>query len=572
MAVSEQAVVGAPGRSRLKREVGLIGLMWASVGSIIGSGWLFTAQGALGIAGPSAIIAWGIGGFCVILLALCHAELGGMFPLAGGTARFPHYAFGGFAGASFGWFSWLQAVTVAPIEVLAMIQYSQHYSFAHGWQKLSGGEHVLTGTGILVAIGLMAVFTVINFLGVRKLATTNSAATWWKVAIPLLTIIVLAVTQFHGSNFSAANGFSPFGAKGILLAVSTSGIIFSYLGFEQADQLAGEARNPKRDVPWAVIGSIIIGVIVYCLLQLVFLGALPLSHIGHNWATGAYTKFSGPFAQVATLASLGWLATVLYIDAVISPGGTGLIYTTSASRVSFGLSRNGYFPKIFESTDRRSVPWAGLILAFIIGCICFLPFPSWRSLVGLITSASVLMYAGAPLALGAFRRRIPEARRPYRLPGANIISPAAFVVANYLILWSGWNTDFKLGIAIAIGYAVLVANRLFNLNDRDIVFDLKAGSWIVPYLLGMGLLVWLSDFGINSAGTVVGPNVIPIWWDLVAVGGFSLIIYYWAMAVALPGEGITQTVRAQAIETGELELIEEAQPVVADAEPGPSPA
>jgi amino acid transporter len=524
------------------------------------------------VGGPAAIIAWVIGGFCILLLALTHAELGGMFPLAGGTARFPHYAFGGFAGASFGWFSWVQAATVAPIEVLAMITYSQHYSWAHGWLKLSGGEHVLTGTGILVAIGLMAVFTAINFLGVRKLATTNSAATWWKVAIPLLTIIVLAVNAFHGSNFSAANGFSPFGAKGVLLAVSTSGIIFAYLGFEQADQLAGEARNPKRDVPWAVIGSIIIGIIIYCLLQVVFLAALPHSQIGKDWATGAYTKFSGPFAQIATLVALGWLATILYIDAVISPGGTGLIYTTSSSRVSFGLSRNGYFPKIFESTDRRSVPWAGLILAFIIGCVCFLPFPSWTSLVGLITSASVLMYAGAPLALGAFRRRLPEANRPYRLPGANVIAPAAFVVANYLILWSGWNTDYKLGIAIAIGYAVLVGNRLFRLNDRDIVFDLKAGSWILPYLIGMGLLVYLSDFGINAAGTIVGPNVIPLWWDLLAVGGFSLIIYYWAMAVALPGERTTETVRRQAIETGELALVEEAQPVVANPGADPSTA
>src|SRR5438067_2865038 len=565
MAVREQAV-DAPARGRLKREVGLIGLLWTSVGSIIGSGWLFGAQLALGAAGPAAIIAWVIGGFCVLLLALCHAELGGMFPLAGGTARFPHYAFGGFAGASFGWFSWVQAATVAPIEVLAMITYSQHYSWAHGWLKLKGGEHVLTGTGILVAIALMAVFTSINFLGVRRLATANNAATWWKVAIPLLTIIVLAVTSFHGSNFSAANGFSPFGAKGVLLAVSTSGIIFSYLGFEQADQLAGEARNPRRDVPWAVIGSILIGILIYCLLQVVFTAALPHSHIGKDWATGAYTKFTGPFAQIATLVALGWLATVLYIDAIISPGGTGLIYTTSSSRVSFGLARNGYFPKIFESTDRRSVPWVGLILAFIVGCVCFLPFPSWRSLVGLITSASVLMYAGAPLALGAFRRHIPEARRPYRLPGASIISPAAFIVANYLILWSGWNTDYKLGIAIAIGYVVLVANRVFRLNDRDIVFDLKAGSWIVPYLIGMGLLVYLSDFGIDANAKVVGPDWIPLWWDLLAVGGFSLIIYYWAMAVALPGQRTTETVRRQAIETGELELIEEAQPAVAGPE------
>ena len=108
--------------------------------------------------------------------------------------------------------------------------------------------------------------------------------------------------------------------------------------------------------------------------------------------------------------------------------------------MSYGLSRNGYVPAVYERTDRRGVPWAGLITAFVVGCICFLPFPSWRSLVGLITSASVLMYAGAPLALGVLRTRMPGAERPYQLPAARLLSPLAFVVANLLILWSGWTT------------------------------------------------------------------------------------------------------------------------------------
>ena len=232
-----------PGRTGLRREIGFVGLLWASGGSIIGSGWLFGAQGALASAGPAAVISWAIGAVAILLLALVHAELGAMYPVAGGTARFPHYAFGGAVGASFGWFSWLQAATVAPIEVMAVIQYSRHYVFASGWMKVSDGQNVLTGTGIVVAVVLMALFTAVNFLSVRKLANTNSTATWWKVGIPLLTIVVLALTSFHGSNFSAADGFSPNGAGGVLAAVSTSGIIFGLLGFEQADQLAGEART-----------------------------------------------------------------------------------------------------------------------------------------------------------------------------------------------------------------------------------------------------------------------------------------------------------------------------------------
>jgi amino acid transporter len=523
-------------RPGLKRDIGFVGLIWASEGSIIGSGWLFGAQGALSTAGPAAIISWVIGGVAILILALVHAELGAMYPVSGGTARFPHYAFGGAAGASFGWFSWLQAATVAPIEVLAMITYGQHYSFAGGWLKTKNGQHILTASGIVVAVLLMAAVTAINFLSIRLLARTNSAATWWKVGIPLFTIFALAIVQFHGSNFTAANGFNPYGAKGILSAVSTSGIIFALLGFEQADQLAGESSNPRRDIPRAVIGSIVIGAIIYILLQIVFIAALPADQVQGTWATAAYTTMTGPFAQVATLLSMGWLATILYIDAVVSPGGTGLIYITGSSRVSYGLSRNGYVPAVFERTNNRGVPWVGLITAFIIGCICFLPFPSWRSLVGLITSASVLMYAGAPLSLGVFRRRLPDAHRPYRLPGATWLSPLAFVVANLLILWSGWMTDWKLGVAILIGYVILIGNRVFKLNPIMPQLDLRAAQWLPVYLVGMGLIVYLSDFG------PLKHPWFPLWWDILVVAVFSLAIYFWALAVALPTEQIQRMV------------------------------
>src|ERR671926_1201009 len=95
------------GRRGLRREIGFIGLLWASGGSIIGSGWLFGSQEALAAAGPAAVISWGIAAVAILLLALVHAELGAMWPVAGGTGRCPHTAFGGAVGASFGWFLFL---------------------------------------------------------------------------------------------------------------------------------------------------------------------------------------------------------------------------------------------------------------------------------------------------------------------------------------------------------------------------------------------------------------------------------------------------------------------------------
>jgi amino acid transporter len=419
-----------------------------------------------------------------------------------------------------------------------VIGYATHYSFAQGWLN---SDQTLTTSGLIVAVVLMAIISSINFLGVRALAATNSTATWWKVGVPLLAIFAVAIAGgLHSGNFTAADGFAPDGAKGILAAVATSGIIFAYLGFEQADQLAGESKNPKRDIPFADIGSVVIGLIIYIALQVVFLMALPSSAIGPTWASTAstafYTAFTGPWAQLAALVGLGWLATILYIDALISPAGTGLIYTAATSRVSFGLSRNGYFPQWYERLNARAVPWAGVITSFVVGCICFLPFPSWQSRVGLITSASVLMYAGAPLALGVFRRRLPDADRPYRLPAAGVLSPLAFVVSGLIILWSGWDTDWKLGIAILLGYVILGLTRVFNLNTHNPVMQWRAAQWLPVYQLGLGQIVYLSPYGPLSK------PVIPLWWDIATVAVFSVIIYYWAMAVALPSAEIERMV------------------------------
>jgi amino acid transporter len=234
--------------------------------------------------------------------------------------------------------------------------------------------------------------------------------------------------------------------------------------------------------------------------------------------------------------SLGWLASILYFDALVSPGGTGLIYTAASSRVSYGLSRNGYIPTWFERLNDRRVPWIGVIAAFVAGCICFLPFPSWQDLVGLITSASVLMYAGAPLSFGVFRKRLPNADRPFKLPAGEFFAPLAFVVSNLLILWATWDVDWKLGVAILIGYVILVVNQVFDLNPTKPILNWRAAQWLPVYLVGMGVIVYLSSFG------PLDSPVFGDWWGIAIVAVFSLVIYYWALEVSLPTEEIERMI------------------------------
>jgi amino acid transporter len=543
----------------MARDVGLLGLLWASEGSIIGSGWLFGALTAATIAGPSAIIAWVIASGIVILLALVHAELGGLFAVTGGTSRFPHYAFGSFAGATFGWFAYIQAATVAPIEVLAAVEYLSSISWAKG--LYNSGSGTLSGWGIVVAIALMFLFVVANLIGVRWLARANTSITTWKVLVPILTIVVLMLTHFHSSNFSAGGGFFVHGAafKSILIAIPTGGIVFSLLGFEQAVQLGGESANPKRDLPRAVIGSILIGAVIYIMVQVAFIGALNPALLAHGstWASLATAKSPmatelqrAPFYAVASVAGLAWLAFILRIDAIISPGGTGLIYLTSASRISFGLAKNGYIPTAFSTISRRKVPAFGVIITGLLGLLFLLPFPSWDKLVGVVTSASVLMYAGAPLALGALRLQKPELERPYRLPWGKVLSPLAFILANFIVYWSGWQTYSTLMLVMVIGFILIAVSYRFN-PDRPVI-DWGAAIWVIPYLVGMGFISYFGGFGTGGifggqyglSTTVVGGNGgLPLYWDLLVLAVFSLGIYFVAIAKRLPTSKVDYYVR-----------------------------
>jgi amino acid transporter len=559
MASEPVATEAVPTDIGLKRELGLIGATWASETSIIGSGWLFAPFTAAVLVGGAAILDWLIAGIIVILLALCHAELGAMYPVSGGTARFPHFAFGSVAGISFGFFAYLQAVTIAPVECFAFMQYASYY-----WPSIFNPDTGnVTTTGFILTIVLMAIMTAVNFLAMRIFARVNNVITWWKVAVPVFTIIVL-LFKFHPGNFTAGGaGFMPGGLHGLFAALPVAGIIFAYSGFEQADQLAGEIKNPGRNLPRAIIIAVLLGTVIYTLLQAVLIGAMPTSLLTHGWAgvvcpahgtcpTNVSHIIAGPFAGVAAVIGLGWLAHILRIDAFISPTGTGLIYVTGTSRISYGLARNRYAPQIFDRVNNNGVPWVSLIFAFIFGLVFLLPFPSWHSLVELITLASVLMYAGAPLALGAFRGQVPEANRPYRLPASSVLSPLAFVVANLLMYFTGLETIWKFGIVLIIGYILLGTSMAFDSQRPPL--DWKSAVWLPVWLVGIGIISWQGQYGGGAVAPPVNTGRIGFWWDILIIAAFSLVIYYWAMATKLPREEMLYLVERQGTHGDEPEM------------------
>jgi amino acid transporter len=233
---------------------------------------------------------------------------------------------------------------------------------------------------------------------------------------------------------------------------------------------------------------------------------------------------------------------MLYTVAIVSPGGTGLLYTGASARLSFALSRSGYIPGAFARLTPRGTPLFAIAFSFLCGLVLFLPFPGWQQLVGFISAAAVIAYAMVPLALGALRRQDPGRPRPFRLPAASLVAPAAFMVASEILLFTGWAVVWKLIVAILIGFALLTLSTLTDANMRTRSLDWRSAVWFWPYLLGMGTISYLNSFDTRTPSSIPllgleGPrNVLTFGWDILAVALLSLAVYVLAIRSRLPSE------------------------------------
>lgn len=538
---------GRAGSRQLKRQVGLLGLTAVSLGSVIGSGWLLGTLGAAGYAGPASLVSWVLAAFMLVFIALMYAELGATYPVSGGTARYSLLCFGPLGGFAAGWMSWLQAVTLAPIETEAAIRYLEPKW--HG--VVNTRTLLLTGKGLGFAILFIVFFTLVNLAGIRWMAGLNRFAVYWKALIPVVTIAAIAMTTFHPANFHAGGGFSPFGVQGIFKALP-GGVVFALLGFEQAAQLGGEARDPQRDLPRAIIASMLLGVLLYLCLEVVLIGAFNPANLAFpsSWhhplgGIGSY----GPYAQMATALGLGWLAVLLYIDAVVSPAGTGMLYVATTSRITYSMGKAGSLPATFDRIDRRSVPWFSVILASAFGVLVFLPFGGWNKLVVFISSATAFMYAFAPVSLAALRRSDPDRYRPYRVPAAQVLAPVAFVFANLIVYWGGWPAVWRISVGVAIGVALLGLTRATTPAAKRQPLNLKPAAWVVPWIGGIMVLDAIGPRYVSSYRQVV-----PFWWDLGAVALWSLLVFYLAQWLALPRREVAANIDAAQMATTEEEI------------------
>jgi amino acid transporter len=520
-----------------------------STGAIIGSGWLFATFTADSLAGPASYVSWIVGGILVLFIALVYAEVATMLPRSGAIARYPHLTHGGYTGYILGWAYLLASASVPAIEAIATVQYIGPQA-PPSWKLLQAP--VTTSSvlhfpeGWLFTVFLLLVFFFINLYGARFLARLNNAVMVWKLAIPILTFILIFALTFHSHNFAPPGGMATAGWHEVFYIIPGAGIIFSYLGFRQALDYGGEARNPQRDIPFATIASVGIGIVIFVLLQVAFTGGIVWHYLGlhaNDYAALGTPSSSAshvlstasPFYAIMKASGVAFLVSVfaylLIADAFVSPMGVGYIYLGTGGRTIYGMGTSGYFPRQSVTVSRRTgIPWVALLASLIVAMAFSAPSKSWFSLVGIITSMTVFTYIMGGVCLQVFRKTAPDLARPFRLSGAWILGPISFLAATAIIYWSGFTTDIELIALLFLGlplYAWLFAAKRGYMNrwaayGVGVVF---LAAWIL--LMHWGHWVLSPANAAPFASEVKYHAPFKLWYLLVAVSVYAFTGLCW---------------------------------------------
>jgi amino acid transporter len=491
---------------RLRRHLGLPSLTAIGFSNIVGSGWLFAAMYASQIAGPAALLAWIGAGVLCALVSLVMVELGASRPEGGGTVRWPSYASGRLVGSVIGW-SVLLSVGATSAELTAIIQYAGHYLpwLYHG--------KTLTPAGVGLAAVLCLLLTALNWYGVKLFGRVNNLVTIVKIAVPVITVAALIASGFHPGRLTEHGGFAPYGYAAVLSALAGGGIIYSVNGFQAPVDFSGEAQNPRRNVPLSVLGSIALAVLLYVALQFAFLYSVPEASLAHGWQG---INFDSPFGELALILNLHWLSTMLYADAVVSPGGSAYVGVALDGRHTYALAKNHLVPRWFMKVDEGSgIPRRALLLNLVIIVVFLLPFGGWQSIVSVMGDLYLLLYAAAAVAAAVFRIVEPE-RLSGWVPGLRWIAPVSFLVATEFVYWSGWH-DLRIALPLTLIGLPLFVLMWRGQRTKPLLDELRWGAWLIAYLLGLILLSWLGSF--KGSGDVPAP------YDSILVGALALVVF-----------------------------------------------
>lgn len=464
------------GENQLKRTLGRISLIALGIGAIIGAGlFVRTAAASAEHAGAAVTLSFVVAGVGCALAGLCYAEFASMIPIAGSAYTYSYTTIGEFFAWIIGWDLILEygvgaaTVAIAWSEYLnkvleALFDVTIPYALCHSpFQSFTapGGE-VLHGIINLPALGIIALLSLLLIRGTQESAFVNALIVILKVAIVLL-FIVIGWQFIDGANYlnyiptpeltNVAGEGQPERIKhfgGLLGILGGAGVVFfAFIGFDAVSTAAQEAKNPKKDMAWGILGSLAICTVLYILFAYVLTG---VAHYTEFRSAGK--EASVAYAIQSHMPGFNWLATAVSIAILAGFSSVILVMLLGQSRVFFSMSRDGLVPPVFSTIHKKfKTPYkSNLIFLVFVGLFAsFVP----GDIVGDMTSIGTLFaFILVSVGIWVLRRQNPDAERPFKTPLVPLVPILSILVCLAMVFGLGWTNWLRLGIWLAIGLLI----------------------------------------------------------------------------------------------------------------------
>jgi len=498
---------------KLKRALGPVDLIALGVGAIIGAGIFATigsatAGGAAHLgAGPAIIISFVITAICCAFTALCYAEFASLIPISGSAYTYSYATLGEVIAWIIGWDL---IIEYAVGNVAVAISWSDYFVqlleglgihfplwLATNYRDGLANSAVLAQAPHIGSIPVMfnlPAFLVVMFItlvlvvGIKESSAMNNVFVGLKLLI-LLFFIIVGVKFIQPENW---HPFMPNGWQGVFTGSAL--IFFAYIGFDAVSTTAEEAKNPSRDLPIGMMGSLIICTIVYILIALVLTGMVPYAQLG----TG------DPLAEAFSLRGMHWAAGIISFGAVVAMAAVLLVFQMGQPRIFFSMSRDGLLPKIFAGVHPKyQTPYVTTILTGILVAI-FSAFANINEVVELCNIGTLFAFVLVCVGVIILRYKDPERPRPFKCPLVPIIPALGAIACVYLMIqlplltWIRFVYWLLLGLLIYFIYGV----RNSNLNKEKLSFgiSLKANlKFLIPVVISVMFVTWYIGYFLGSS-------------------------------------------------------------------------
>ena len=451
------------GEATLKRTLTAKHLVLLGIGAVIGAGiFVLTGQAAANHAGPAIMLSFVLAGFACALAGLCYAEFAALLPVSGSAYSYSYATLGEFVAWFIGWCLVLEYLFASSTVAVGWSGYLVSFltstlglpfpaEFAQAPINWNGSEFVSTGSIInLPAVAIVAAVSGLCYVGITQSAFVNS------IIVAIKLVVIAAFIGFGMQYIDTANwtpfipeaqGPGKFGYDGITRAAAI--VFFAYIGFDAVSTAAGEAKNPQKDMPIGILGSLAICTVIYIIVCAVLTGMTHYSLLGT--AKPVVTAIE-PYADLA------WLKTATEIGAIAGLSSVILVMLMAQPRIFYSMSKDGLLPKLFGKVHPKyQTPYVGTIIVGLAACLLAGLMPL-NVLGELVSMGTLLAFATVCAGVLILRYTQPQLTRPFRVPAANIICPMGVVACLYLF-WQPFTEHWKIfvgwtaiGLLIYFGY------------------------------------------------------------------------------------------------------------------------